>query len=78
MGGRVFQGLEGVGMRVSGGGECVCVLFDVAVGWIVQADADVLRQVRGKKVSLSDVTKLMCKFVFILELLCNETGAYWG
>jgi hypothetical protein len=40
--------------------ENVCVLFDVAVGWIVQADADVLRQVRGKKVSFSDVAKLMC------------------
>ena len=37
----------------------VCV-FDVVVGWIVQADADVLRQVRGKKVSSYDVVKLMC------------------
>ena len=40
------------------GRDCVC--FDTAVGWIVQIDANMLRQVRGKKVSSRDVVKLMC------------------
>ena len=38
--------------------DCVC--FDTAVGWIVRIDANVLRQVRGKKVSSRGVVKLMC------------------